>query len=121
LLSLFKIKVIVNGKNIYSLARNEKLEITVNENNPKVVVTDGFHYTKPLEVVYHHIHTYYFRVACIIDNRQLTAGIAMIFICYLLGFATGFILIKLFSFFPIAYFLFIYYINRKDFLQIHAA
>lgn len=121
MLSLFKIKVIINGKNIYPLTHDDKLTITLNENNPKVVVTDGYHYTKPLEIVYHHIHTYYFRVVCIIDNQQLAVGIAMIIICYLLGFATGFFIVKLFSFFPIIYFLFIYYINKKDFLQIHAA
>jgi len=48
-------------------------------------------------------------------------GIAMIIICYLLGFATGFFILKLLSFFPLIYFLFFYYINRKDFLQIKAA
>jgi hypothetical protein len=121
LLSLFNIKVIINGQNIYALTHNDKLIITLNENNPKVVVTDGYHYTKPLELVYHHIHTYYFRVVCIIDNPQLAVGVAMIIICYLLGIATGFFIVKLFSFFPILYFLFIYYINRKDFLQIRAA
>jgi len=118
---LFKIKVIINGKNIYSITKDEKLEITVDENNPRIVVTDGYHYTRPLELVYHQVHTYYFRVVCIIDNHQLAVGIAMIIICYLLGFATGFFVVKLFSFFPIVYFLFFYYINRKDFLQLRAA
>jgi len=121
ILGLFKIKVIINGKNIYSITKGEKLEITVDENNPRIVVTDGYHYTRPLELVYHQVHTYYFRVVCIIDNHQLAVGIAMIIICYLLGFATGFFVVKLFSFFPIVYFLFFYYINRKDFLQLRAA
>ncbi|MBS1609862.1 MAG: hypothetical protein JSS70_14100 [Bacteroidetes bacterium] len=118
---MFRIKVIVNGNNIYSLTDKNKLIITLDENNPKIVITDGFHYTKPLELVFHHVHTYYFRVACIIENYQLAVGIAMIIICYLLGFATGFFLIKLFSFFPIIYFLFFYYINRNDFLQLQVA
>jgi hypothetical protein len=121
ILNLFRIKVIINGKNIYSLTNDDKLVISVSENNPKIVVTDGYHYTKPLELVFHQVPTYYFRVACILDNHQLAVGIAMIIICYLLGFATGFFVIKLLSFFPILYFLFFYYINRKDFLQIHAA
>lgn len=91
------------------------------ENNPKIVLTDGFHITKPLEIVFHHIHTYYFRVACVIDNFQLAAGIAATIIIYLFGLLTGFFIIKLLSFFPILYFLFFFYIRRKDFLQIHAA
>lgn len=113
--------MIVNGKNIYSLSDKEKLIIPIEENNPKIVVTDGYHITKPLELVFHRVHTYYFRVACIIDNKQLAVGIALMILLFLLGFGTGFFLIKLFSFFPIAYFLFYYYINRKDFLQIRAA
>jgi hypothetical protein len=118
---LFKIKVIINGTTIYPISSGEKLEISVAENNPKIIVTDGYHYTRPLELVFHQVHTYYFKVVCIIDNHQLAVGIAMIIICYLLGFATGFFVVKLFSFFPIVYFLFIYYINRKDFLQLRAA
>jgi hypothetical protein len=121
LLNFFKVRVIVNGTKIYGLKKEEKLIIPLEENNPKIVLTDGYHYTRPLEIVFHHIHTYYFRVVCIIDNHQLSVGIAMIFICYLLGFATGFFLLKLLSFFPVIYFLFFYYINRKDFLQIKAA
>src|SRR3982750_4262825 len=121
ILSLFKIKVIINGTNIYAITSDEKLEISLHENNPRIVVTDGYHYTRPLELVFHQVHTYYFRIVCIIDNHQLAVAIAMIIICYLLGFATGFFIIKLFSFFPIVYFLFFYYVNRKDFLQIQAA
>lgn len=118
---MFKIKVIINGRNIYSIKSDEKLEITLHENNPKIVVTDGYHHTKPLELVFHQVHTYYFRIACIIDNQQLAVGIAWMIIFYLLGFGTGFFIIKLISFFPIVYFLFFYYINRDDFLQIRAA
>ncbi|MGC4036020.1 MAG: hypothetical protein QM764_08660 [Chitinophagaceae bacterium] len=121
ILSLFRMKVIVNGNNIYSLTSDQKLIISLFENNPKVVVTDGFHYTKPLELVYHNVHTYYFRVECIIGNPQLAFGILMIALCYLLGFWTGFFMLKLVSFFPIIYFLFFYYINRNQFLQMKAA
>jgi hypothetical protein len=113
--------VIINGKNIYALGSDEKLIITLHENNPKVVVTDGFHYTKPLEIVYHHIHTYYFRIVCSIENQHLAFGLLMMSFCFFLGIATGFLLIKFFAFVPILYFLFLYYINKKDFLQIRAA
>jgi hypothetical protein len=56
-----------------------------------------------------------------IENQQLAVGVALMIIFYLLGFGTGFFVLKLISFFPILYFLFVYYMNRKDFLQIHAA
>jgi hypothetical protein len=40
------------------------------------------------------------------------------FVFGLLALATGFLLLKLLTAFPVLYFLFFYYINRKDFLQL---
>ncbi|MBS1920342.1 MAG: hypothetical protein JST17_08820 [Bacteroidetes bacterium] len=57
LLSFLKIRVVVNGNMIYPLIKNQPLVISVKENHPKIVITDGFHHTKPLELVYHHLHT----------------------------------------------------------------
>lgn len=110
--------MVVNGKEIYPLPDTRPVKITVAENNPKVVVTDGFHFTKPLELVYHHLNTYYFKVICVIGDLQLLAGIFLLIVLYLLGFATNIFILKLISFLPIVYFLFFYYINRKEFIQI---
>jgi uncharacterized membrane protein len=88
------------------------------QNNPKVVVTDGYHFTQPMELVYHHLNTYYFKVICVIDDVQLIAGCVLLAVLYLLGFYTGVFILKITSFFPIVYFLFYYYINRKEFIQI---
>ncbi|MER3499386.1 MAG: hypothetical protein C4308_12520 [Chitinophagaceae bacterium] len=110
----------VNGRDIYPVRHGERIVITVEENNPRLVVTDGYHITQPLELVYHHLHTYYFKIVCAIDNVQLVAGFTLLAFCYLLGLATGFLILKIASLFPILYFLFLYYINRKDFIQIVA-
>jgi hypothetical protein len=120
LLSFLNIRVIVNGVQIYPVKHGERIIISVDENNPKLVVTDGYHFTKPLELVFHHLHTYYFKIVCAIDDTQLIAGFGVLSLLYLIGFATGFFVIKLLSMFPILYFLFLYYINRKDFIQIQA-
>jgi cobalamin biosynthesis protein CobD/CbiB len=118
LLSFLNIRAVINGKEIYSLPANKPVMITVMQNNPKVVITDGYHVTKPVELVYHHLHTYYFKVICVIDNTQLLAGSFLLILLYLIGFFTGIFVITMASIFPILYFLFFYYINRKDFLQI---
>lgn len=94
--------------------------IAVEKNNPKIVVTDGYHFTTSLELVYHHLHVYYFKIICAIDDTQLLAGCGLLVFFYLVGFVTGIFILKLLSLFPILYFLFLYYINRKDFIQIQA-
>jgi hypothetical protein len=118
LLNFLHVRAVVNGKDIYALSNNKPVVITVMQNNPKVVITDGFHITKPLELVYHHLNTYYFKVICIIDNMQLFAGCLLLVVLYLIGLYSGIFLIKLSSMLPVLYFLFFYYVNRKDFLQI---
>ena len=120
LLSFLNIRVIINGNEIYPVKQGERVVISLESNNPKVVITDGYHFTKPLELVYHHLHTYYFKIVCAIDDTQLLAGFCVLALFYLLGFATGFFILKLLSLFPILYFLFLYYINRKEFIQIQA-
>lgn len=120
LLSFLNIRVIINGNEIYPVKQGQRVVISLDKNNPKVVVTDGYHFTKPLELVYHHLHTYYFKIVCAIDDTQLLAGCGVLVLFYLMGFVTGIFALKLISLFPIVYFLFLYYINRKEFIQIQA-
>ncbi len=118
LLSFLRIRAIINGKEIYPLVNSKPVVIKVEENNPKLVITDGFHFTQPVELVYHHLNTYYFKVVCVIGDFQLMAGGFLLAFLYLMGFYSGIFLVKLFSFSPILYLLFLYYFNRKEFIQI---
>ena len=91
-------------------------------NNPsKIVVTDGYHITKPLEVTYSHVKTYYFKVVCGIQDDQLLFGAVICVLVYAMGATSGTVFLQLLSLSPIVYFLFLYYINRKEFIQIRPA
>ncbi|MBD0278177.1 MAG: hypothetical protein M3342_11155 [Bacteroidota bacterium] len=103
---------------IYPLEKNKPIVIPILANHPKIVITDGFHHTKPLELVFHHIHTYYFKVVCAIDDYQLVAGSVLLLLLFFIGLVSGSILIQIGSFSPILYFLFLFYINRHEFIQI---
>jgi hypothetical protein len=108
----------VNGKEIYPLLNTKPVVIPVMENNPRVVITDGYHITKPLKLVYKDLHTYCFKVACAISDRQLIFGSIALAILYLSGLYTGLLILKVFSFFPLIYLLMFYYLNRKDFIKL---
>jgi hypothetical protein len=73
LLNFLRVRAIVNGTEITPVGKTPVM-ITVMRNNPKIVITDGYHITKPVELIYHHLDTYYFKVVCVIDNLQLLAG-----------------------------------------------
>jgi hypothetical protein len=110
--------VIVNNKDIYPLTTTDPVIIEVENDHPRIVVTDGFHFTKPIELVYKQPSYYHFKVVCSIDDFQLLANFIVLVFFYLLGFFSGVFVIKLLSFLPIAYLLFAYYIDRNSFIQV---
>lgn len=118
LLSFLKIKAVVNGKEIYPLINSKPVVIPVEANNPKIVITDGFHITRPLKLIYNDLPVYCFNVECAVGDYQLMGGFLILVILYLTGFYSGLLLLKVVSFLPIVLLLFIYYSNRKDFLRL---
>lgn len=118
LLNFVKVRVIVNNKDIYPLLNDQPVVIPVDINYPKLVVTDGFHFSKPMELVYEEPSFYKFDVSCVINDLQLMGGAFFLVLFYLTGFATGTFILKAMSFIPVLLFIFFYYINRKRFIRL---
>jgi len=110
--------MVVNGHSIYPLTRNKPIVIDMPTNPTKLVVTDGFHITSPMNVTYAKNYTRYFTVVCIIEDAQLIFSFILILVLYAMGYTSGIILLQFLSMVPIFYFLFLYYIRRKDFIRI---
>jgi hypothetical protein len=121
LLTLLNACVIVNNKDIYPLSGSKRVIIPVEKDHPSIVVTDGFHITRPLELVYDRPGYFNFEVTCIIDDLALLGGALILAIFYLLGFVTGFLALKVLSFVPVICFLIIYYLKPEKFLRIRRA
>ncbi len=118
LLSFLKVRAVVNGLQIYPLNDAKPIVITVVENNPKVVITDGYHISKPLKLVYKDMDTYCFKLVCAVSDGQLYFSLGLLAVLYIAGFITGLLPLKVFSFFPLLYLLLFYYLNRKDFFKL---
>jgi hypothetical protein len=97
---------------------NKPVIIEVKDKHPRVVVTDGFHFTKPITLDYKVPSYYHFKVVCSINDTQLLGNLFGLALFYLLGTYTGNLVLKILSFLPILVLLFAYYIDRKDFLQV---
>jgi len=118
LLSFLKIKAVVNGREIYPLMNTKPVVIPVSANHPRIVITDGYHITTPLKLVYQELPVYCFKVTCAISDRQLIIGVLVMSLLYLSGFYTGMLVLKAFSFLPLIYLLTFYYLNRKEFIRL---
>jgi hypothetical protein len=103
---------------IYPLIRNKPITITIPTNPSRIVVTDGFHITQPVSVGFSQAHTQYYKVACAIEDDQLLVGLIIMVLLYAMGATSGIIFLQVLSLAPIFYFLFLYYINRKQFIRI---
>ncbi|MEO5561857.1 MAG: hypothetical protein ABIR18_00455 [Chitinophagaceae bacterium] len=118
MLNFLKVRVVVNNHEIYPLPDSEPIVIPVEKDCPKIVITDGFHISKPVELVFKEPSYFNFDVVCAIDDFQLIVASAMLVVFYLLGFLTNVFAFKVASFVPIVWFLVYYYFNRKDFLRV---
>jgi hypothetical protein len=121
MLSFLKLRVVVNNREIYPLLNTEPVIIPVEKDCPRIVITDGFHFTKPVELTFKEPSYYNFNVVCAIDDADLFTAFIVLAVLYLLGFLTGFFVMKALSFLPIIWLLFHYYINRKEFIRIKQA
>jgi hypothetical protein len=100
------------------LLNTKPVVIPVMENNPRIVITDGYHITTPLKLIYKDIPTYGFKVVCAITDQQLLIGFIILASLYISGLYTGLLIFKFFSFLPLIYLLFFYYLNRKEFIRL---
>lgn len=120
-MNFLNIRVVVNDKDIYFLQKNKAVLIPVAANNSMIVATDGFHITKPLELSYQRPATYYLRIVCAIDDNLMWTGILLMVMFAFVGLISNLPLLQYLSLVPVFYFLFFYYINRKEFIQIRSS
>lgn len=118
LLNLYKVRVVVDGSKIYQLEKDCSIEIGSSNSSSRIVVTNGFHHSACFEVKYNQRHVCYFHVGCALDDNLLAAGGLLLILLYVAGLTSGILLLKVISFMPILYFLYVYYFNRKEFIQI---
>lgn len=118
LLSFLKIRAVVNGLQIIPLNDTKPVVINVEQNNPRLVITDGYHISKPLKLVFKEMNTYCFKVECAVNDKQLYISLGLLAVLYFSGFFTNRLPLKVFSFFPLLYLLLFYYMNRKDFFKL---
>jgi hypothetical protein len=120
-MNFLKISVIIDGRIIYPVEKEKSLIIPVEHNYPSVVATDGYHVTLPVQLSYRNSNTCHLTLLCAVDDDQFSVGIVVLLLFAVVGVVSDIFIMMLISFIPIFYFLFYYYIKRKDFLRIRLA
>ncbi len=120
MLQFLKLRLVVNGMHIYHLRKNKPILVTMPTNPSRIVVTDGFHITRPLELRYRQ-QVAHFDIACAVNNDVLVGGAIFMLMFFAMGATSGVFVLQLFSLLPVIMLLFVYYIKRQAFIQIRPA
>lgn len=118
LLRFLKLRLVVNGMHIYNLKQGKPVVVTMPTNPARIVVTDGFHITPPVQVLYTPQRVKRFAIACIIENDVLIGGGIFMLLVFFMGLTSGLLFLRLLSALPVLYLLYLYYIKRKEFIRI---
>ena len=103
---------------IYPLKKGQPVVVTVPTNPARLVVTDGFHITAPVQINYAPQRIRYFTIVCIVENDVLIGGAVFMLLLFFMGLTSGIVLLWLLSISPVLYLLFLYYVKRREFIRI---
>jgi hypothetical protein len=120
ILRLLKVRIVVDGKDIYYFEKGKPALLQLYHPNCSIIITDGFHYSKPFHINFQNKDHYRLRISSILDNGRLSFIIMLTAILFLLAFLNELSWIKFLSFIPVIVFLYFYYINRKNFFLLEA-
>ena len=118
LLRFLQLRVVVNGKLIYPLEKQKPVVVSMEVARAQIVVTDGFHYTPPYDVVCTRQGFQQITIGCLIEDEQLIAGLILLILFYAASLTSGLLALKIMSFLPIFVFVYLFYIRRNKFLKI---
>lgn len=84
----------------------------------KIVITNGFHYSR--EVIFHQkAGTYFYEIESGIDDIQLLTGLVLSALFYTIFMFSGIQFFMIMANAPILFLLYMFYIKKKDFIRIH--
>lgn len=120
ILHLRKVRIVVNGTDIYELERNKPSVIDIQGPLCSITITDGFHHSKIFPLSFEKTSLHKLKVSTILDNGRLVFILLLTFILFILAFLNEIWFVKLVSFVPVILFLFFYYIKRRSFFLLEA-
>ena len=92
--------------------------ITCSEPVTKIMITNGFHHSRVVAIKYKPgIHFY--EVESYVDNIQVLTGLVMTLLFFALYIFSGLVFFMLFANVPLLIMLFLLYIKRDNFIQVH--
>lgn len=116
IMRLLPVRVVVNDRDIYPLKEKQPVAITVSSNPVKIMVTNGFHYSKPVLLNTYMQDKYALQADCLLDDLRLGYGFFLMLLLFGMYWITSMRIFQIAANLPILYMLYLVYFRKKDFL-----
>ncbi|MGC4103498.1 hypothetical protein [Ferruginibacter sp.] len=113
---MLKLYVVVNDTHLYQLKEQEPLLIEENTLPVKIVVKNGFHFSKPLFIRKAATDTVFIDIGCEADNGRLWGGLLFSFFLFFIFFVTGFYIILLLANLPLLFLVYKFFFKPNEFI-----
>jgi hypothetical protein len=118
LLNMLRLRAVVNNHDIYELETNVPVAIPCTDPVTTLVVSNGFHLSKPLRFPGNWKGVVTLEVDCEFDDVRLFYVVFLSLVLFGVGYATGYWQVKIIANLPALYFLYSFYIRKGKFIVI---
>lgn len=119
LLRVLKLRAIVNSNKIIELPEMVPVIIASNTPTTKLVIGNGFHFSKELEVASIPGNNFFYEINCIIDDIRLFYLIFLSLLFFLIFIITNLMVFMVIANLPVLYLCYVFYFLRKNFVIIN--
>lgn len=118
LLRLLPLRMVVNGSDIYSLREKQPLIISTRHCPAQLVVSNGFHFSPPVQLDTLQQDKYALEVDCQIDDIRILSTVFVTILLFGFYWITGMRGMQVAANIPLLYLLWLFYFRRKQMLVI---
>lgn len=111
-------RVVLNGTTLYQLEPGKTLVIPLERNDARLVITDGFHISRPAKLHFTDADMAFFHVGCSLPDRVLVAGALVSVLFFALGGVTAQLVFKVFGALPPVYAILSFFLDRQGFIRL---
>lgn len=110
--------VVVNDVHLYQLKEQEPLIIDEQELPVKIVVKNGFHFSKPFYIKKYSGENILLGIGCKADNGSLWGAVVFSLLFFVVFFVTGFHIVLLLANLPLLFLFYQVFVKSKEFITI---
>lgn len=115
---VLKLYVVIDDTRIYELKEGFPLLVECHQLPVKIIVKNGFHFSKPFHISKPYASPLYLDIGCEADNGRLWGAVLLSVLLFVLFMGTGLHIFLIIANAPLLFIIYKFYIRPKEFFTI---